>query len=655
MTLHLSTERTQTRRAIARPRRRSNINRDDHETSCQHDIDPCSCNSGSPRPAGLLKTEPPSHDFDTTFCEILESKSLLTGARIDYFHNPDTRSPLVLPSASAISPASSPGTSNDVWDSPETPIHQNAKRIKQEVLTPLTPPTPYSGSAGQASMSEASESLLAKFLNRTIAGEGKSNIKEAVEEAYDEGGNFQSKKLIRNLTKELQVISEATAAAAPLHYKREPSFEFSPESKKPTTTRRSLGHKNNSPKVQQSRVKIDTTEETKPSHVARSQPSQTEFQKVLEHIVPLDIHARLRDGSHKCVASKVGKPHERCTNNTNRQLACVHEILETISRWHDKADYAIFLEQIERLVSAVMCGTHRNAALKGPSKSPRMAKLRDVVSKISHISKEDLMSLNTWLWTISNPEIPTSASLDTHHRFQVKAEPTTTQTRTSQTNVTTPLSSVPVKATTVDKESEYATGFLPYQPKKYAHLSVSEALRSVITEPLKPTDQKDGFIYMFWDKKYFGKAKIGRTNNLQSRLNQWNHQCKRTHSYLTLATGGEQDEIPHVSRIERLIHLELKDYRKQRECDGCGKNHVEWFQVSETHAVKVFQKWQEWILQRPYALDSHSGEWMIRPEMLDTLSQVCEPVPLESTQQTPRRKSEGARGKNGKRHARRTM
>ncbi|KAJ4375379.1 hypothetical protein N0V83_002465 [Neocucurbitaria cava] len=306
--------------------------------------------------------------------------------------------------------------------------------------------------------------------------------------------------------------------------------------------------------------------------------------------------------------------------------------------FHNKGDYTELLAQIERLVQVVMCGSHRNSALLTPKDNPRMTKLKSTVSRLPSISNEDHKTLKTWLLTISNPELRPSAALPKDHELLVKTEPTTRKCRSSNTPKSPTSTSASPKVTTINEPSEYATAFSPYQPKKYSNLSVFEALHSVITTPLKSTDEKNGFIYMFWDKKYFGMVKIGRTVDLQARLDQWNTQCKRTHSYLTVATNGEQDEIPHVSRIERLIHLELKEYRRQRRCEGCGKNHVEWFHVGETHAVKVFQKWREWIIQKPYALDPHTGEWTIRADMMHTLTQVCEPVPVEQMQPTPGRR-----------------
>jgi hypothetical protein len=62
-------------------------------------------------------------------------------------------------------------------------------------------------------------------------------------------------------------------------------------------------------------------------------------------------------------------------------------------------------------------------------------------------------------------------------------------------------------------------------------------------------------------------------------------------------------------------------------------------------ALKVFQKWQDWITQEPYMFDVRTGEWVLRPDMMETLSQVCEPVSPELIKQPPLRKRAANNGK----------
>jgi hypothetical protein len=59
--------------------------------------------------------------------------------------------------------------------------------------------------------------------------------------------------------------------------------------------------------------------------------------------------------------------------------------------------------------------------------------------------------------------------------------------------------------------------------------------------------------------------------------------------------------VPHVHRVERLIHLELADIRARDlgACPECGKEHREWFEVAaERTALKrvdeCIRRWVRW-------------------------------------------------------------
>lgn len=125
-----------------------------------------------------------------------------------------------------------------------------------------------------------------------------------------------------------------------------------------------------------------------------------------------------------------------------------------------------------------------------------------------------------------------------------------------------------------------------------------------------------GFIVM--------RLKIGRTSNVQRRLNEWSRQCSHhltliryypytpsTPSPAGLQPGGNQEngsaalkpgrKVPHVHRVERLIHLELGDVRVRDmvRCQECGKEHREWFEVpADKQALKrvdeCIRRWVEW-------------------------------------------------------------
>ncbi|KAL4890371.1 DUF1766-domain-containing protein [Aspergillus ambiguus] len=104
------------------------------------------------------------------------------------------------------------------------------------------------------------------------------------------------------------------------------------------------------------------------------------------------------------------------------------------------------------------------------------------------------------------------------------------------------------------------------------------------------------------------RLKIGRTSNVQRRMNEWTRQCShdltliRYYPYTPSASDSMPGrKVPHVHRVERLIHLELGDIRIRDlgRCDECGKEHREWFEVAaERSALKrvddCIRRWVQW-------------------------------------------------------------
>ncbi|KAH7053323.1 meiotically up-regulated gene 113-domain-containing protein [Macrophomina phaseolina] len=126
------------------------------------------------------------------------------------------------------------------------------------------------------------------------------------------------------------------------------------------------------------------------------------------------------------------------------------------------------------------------------------------------------------------------------------------------------------------------------------------------------------------DNKSHILLKIGRANNVHRRMKEWESQCGKTPSLVRFypyvpsprsSSGGSPDnvvapkgdgtdaegvrKVPHVHRVERLIHIELAEQRVLRTCDVCGREHKEWFEVEATKegvlAVdEVVKRWVKW-------------------------------------------------------------
>ncbi|KAJ6053607.1 uncharacterized protein N7446_009619 [Penicillium canescens] len=163
----------------------------------------------------------------------------------------------------------------------------------------------------------------------------------------------------------------------------------------------------------------------------------------------------------------------------------------------------------------------------------------------------------------------------------------------------------------------------PAQPNNSTHLrppaqsrSVSDALRTakdLNALSSNPTSISPGTI----------RLKIGRTSNVHRRLNEWSKQCShdltliRYYPYTSSSSSSSSParkkekgaaemlapgrKVPHVHRVERLIHLELAALRVRDlgKCADCGKEHREWFEVEASkEALKSIddcvRRWVSW-------------------------------------------------------------
>lgn len=159
---------------------------------------------------------------------------------------------------------------------------------------------------------------------------------------------------------------------------------------------------------------------------------------------------------------------------------------------------------------------------------------------------------------------------------------------------------------------DIASSLFPPQRPNHQR-SVSDAIRAANdfnALATKPTPKSPGTI----------RLKIGRTSNVQRRLNEWTRQCShnltliRYYPYTPSAPSSSSGrhigsyfapepgrKVPHVSRVERLIHIELNDIRVRglERCGECNRAHREWFEVAaeknELRRVEeCIRRWVRW-------------------------------------------------------------
>lgn len=110
------------------------------------------------------------------------------------------------------------------------------------------------------------------------------------------------------------------------------------------------------------------------------------------------------------------------------------------------------------------------------------------------------------------------------------------------------------------------------------------------------------------------------TRSIATRLGEWTRQCGHDASpaYAEQLEGMQQAvAVPHVRRVETLVHAELREVRfMEVRCKGpeCGRTHKEWFRVDVAHAKRVVRKWRDWMRGRPYEEVKEGrgrGKWVL--------------------------------------------
>jgi hypothetical protein len=424
-------------------------------------------------------------------------------------------------------------------------------------------------------------------------------------------------------------------------YNINPSFAFSND---PVSSRTRSKTSNKAPVTSAVHVALNEGGIISPQY-RTTPPVRSAFGKLLEQILPHDLHARIASEPRSCVASLITDTSRRCTASKG-SIRDISGILEKLARCKSRKNYCAALDHIEDLVDSVMCGRHWGTVLKQLKAGSRMAQLRDRIENTTRMTEVDRSAFTRWIDALCDLGIPED------HVSELQPIATNTKPVVRSKPIVKPTIRSPGNKIIV--RFSLSSGFLHYQTKKTENLSVFDALYEQAASPLTPRALDPGFIYIYWDKAFFGKIKIGYTQDLAARLKQWKKQCNPENAY---HSGAEsQVEMPHVFRVEQLIHTELKECRLRRRCDGCGKTHKEWFEANEAHAVKVLRKWRDWMLQEPYVYDEALRQWKIKPEMLDTLEKMCEPIPNDVSTQKSGKKSVARRPTPQKKKSfRRTM
>ncbi|KAL8832552.1 MAG: hypothetical protein Q9170_004843 [Blastenia crenularia] len=170
--------------------------------------------------------------------------------------------------------------------------------------------------------------------------------------------------------------------------------------------------------------------------------------------------------------------------------------------------------------------------------------------------------------------------------------------------------------------------FIPYDPLAQAQICTERFVTGAITQNLTPKEQKTGLIYIYWFPGNFGHIKIGVTTRAVAvRLREWETKCKhKTHLDFPL-NEADQELIPHVFRVEKIVQAQLRNsQKKEMRCNGCGKCHKEWFERSKDEAIAAVRYWSTWIRKNPYE-QTAGGVWKLRKDQKKDLKTLCQSIP----------------------------
>ncbi|KAH1735899.1 hypothetical protein KXX40_006994 [Aspergillus fumigatus] len=315
--------------------------------------------------------------------------------------------------------------------------------------------------------------------------------------------------------------------------------------------------------------------------------------KSLCSIIPLDIRERLREDDQRCPAQTV--KGVRCKVRHRANVPIIMQYLDSLTTIKPSE----VLQCLKNLSKVALCPlAHQRVARRElDAWKTDINKLCDIQQDQEHVASHTnhrLFALANWINTLSGRE-------SFSERVEAASPPT------SQESIP---SNIPQVFTLIQK-------FAPYVPKACAGLSVSEALEKLLLKPLMKSEiERVGSVYVCWQPGNFGHLKIGFSNDISKRVKEWSAKCRKPMEVYFPKRGSDEEhlQVSHVCRVEKLVHTELKNYRRiEEKCPGCGGNHIEWFEVSRQLAIAVVRKWTAWMQTSPYEERSCGGktEWCI--------------------------------------------
>lgn len=171
---------------------------------------------------------------------------------------------------------------------------------------------------------------------------------------------------------------------------------------------------------------------------------------------------------------------------------------------------------------------------------------------------------------------------------------------------------------------------VPHVTSRSKSLTPQQIVREVLEKPLTPQEigmtsrqtTHEGLIYIYRFTGEYNVVKIGVTQqrSVEDRLMGWNKKCNHK-THLVYPCKLEVQLVPHVYRVEALVHAELAASNLVEIGCSCGRQHREWFEEELAHARKVVIKWSQWMRKHPYQENSPQ-QWNLKEEHMNDLESL---------------------------------
>jgi hypothetical protein len=131
-----------------------------------------------------------------------------------------------------------------------------------------------------------------------------------------------------------------------------------------------------------------------------------------------------------------------------------------------------------------------------------------------------------------------------------------------------------------------------------------------------------GFIYMFHYLESPSVIHIGMTSvNPGHRIREWKARCGLS---VVQVMDVLNRQVPNLTRLRHLIHLNLTSTLRRRLCQGCGRIHGNEFEISEQLAFTTIERWRRWMDTEPY-----NGRGALKPYWERQIMGLNSPLTLE--------------------------